>query len=193
MLWVSIILMICAGASELSMAQWASAYAESALGLSKTVGDLVGPCMFAIMMGVSRMIYGKFGDRINLMKYMIGSGVLCLICYIVASVSDQTMAGLIGCVVCGFSVGIMWPGTISISIQKIPMGGTALFAFLAMAGDMGASIGPGIVGMVTQRANDDLHIGLLAGCIFPAVLIVAIVLLKFLRTADQQQGNQRES
>lgn len=181
MFWISIILMICAGASELSMAQWASAYAESALGLSKTLGDLVGPCLFAIMMGISRTIFGKFGEKLDLMKYMMFCGGLCLICYIAASTSQSPMIGLLGCVICGFSVGIMWPGTISLSSQKIPAGGTAMFALLAMAGDIGGAAGPGIVGMVTQHAGDDLHKGLLAGCVFPTVLILSIIVLKLMR------------
>lgn len=181
MFWISIILMVCAGASELSMAQWASAYAESALGLSKTLGDLVGPCLFAIMMGISRTIFGKFGEKLDLMKYMMFCGGLCLICYIAASTSQSPMIGLLGCVICGFSVGIMWPGTISLSSQKIPAGGTAMFALLAMAGDIGGAAGPGIVGMITQHAGDDLHKGLLAGCVFPAVLILSIIILKLIR------------
>ncbi len=186
--WISIILMICAGASELSMAQWASAYAESALGLSKTVGDLVGPCLFAIMMGISRIIYGKYGEKISLIKYMIGCGILCLLCYIAASVSGNSMIGLIGCITCGFSVGIMWPGTISISSKKIPMGGTAMFALLAMAGDMGGSVGPGLVGLATQKANDNLRVGILVGCVFPIILILSLFILNFMRTADKQHS-----
>lgn len=126
--WLSICLMICSGASELAMAQWASAYAEAALGLSKTVGDLAGPCMFAVTMGISRIIFGKYGDKMDLMKFMIGSGILCVICYLLASVSLNPISGLIGCIICGFSVGIMWPGTISISSERFPAGGTAMFA-----------------------------------------------------------------
>lgn len=175
--WMSIILMVCAGASELAMAQWASAYTESALGLSKTVGDLAGPCMFAVTMGISRVIYGKRGDRLDLMKFMIGSGCLCLFCYILASISDNPFLGLIGCIICGFSVGIMWPGTISICSKRLPNGGTAMFAFLAMAGDLGGAFGPGLVGSITQSANNDLKKGMLAGCIFPLVLIISLILL----------------
>lgn len=186
MFWVSIVLMICAGASELAMAQWASAYAESALGLNKTLGDLVGPCLFAIMMGLSRTIYGKYGERIDLMRYMIGSGILCLVCYLAASFSGSPMIGLLGCVVCGFSVGIMWPGTISISSKTIPAGGTAMFALLAMAGDLGGSIGPGIVGIVTQNAGDNLRRGLLAGCVFPIVLVIAIVILRVMHAGQKR-------
>ena len=168
------------------MAQWASAYAESALGLNKTLGDLVGPCLFAIMMGLSRTIYGKYGERIDLMRYMIGSGILCLVCYLAASFSGNPMIGLLGCVVCGFSVGIMWPGTISISSKTIPAGGTAMFALLAMAGDLGGSIGPGIVGIVTQNAGDNLRRGLLAGCVFPIVLVIAIVILRVMHAGQKR-------
>lgn len=179
--WISIILMVCAGASELSMAQWASAYAESALGLSKAMGDLAGPCMFAITMGICRVIFGKFGDRMDLMKFMLGSGGLCLICYIAASVSDNPVVGLIGCILCGFSVGIMWPGTISICSGRLLGGGTAMFALLAMAGDLGGAFGPGLVGNITQHADNDLKKGMLVGCIFPLVLILSLFLLKAMK------------
>lgn len=181
---ISILLMICAGASELSMAQWASAFAESALGLSKAMGDIAGPCMFAVTMGISRAIYGKYGGRLDLMKFMIGSGGLCLICYIVAALSDIPLLGLAGCIMCGFSVGIMWPGTISICSAKIPSGGTAMFALLAMAGDLGGAMGPGIVGNISQRAGDDMQKGMLAGCIFPIVLIISVLIIKNIKQKD---------
>lgn len=187
--WISIILMVCAGASELSMAQWASAYTESALGLSKAMGDLAGPCMFAITMGVSRVIFGKYGDKLDLMKFMTGSGILCLICYIAASLSVNPLFGLIGCIMCGFSVGIMWPGTISICSGRLPSGGTAMFALLAMAGDLGGAFGPGLVGNITQNANNDLRRGMLAGCIFPLVLIISLFLLKGLQSQKAEEKN----
>ena len=191
--WISIILMVCAGASELSMAQWASAYAESALGLSKAMGDLAGPCMFAITMGICRVIFGKFGDRMDLMKFMIGSGGLCLICYIAASVSDNPVVGLIGCILCGFSVGIMWPGTISICSGRLPGGGTAMFALLAMAGDLGGSLGPGLVGNITQHADNDLKKGMLVGCIFPLVLILSLFLLRSMRSEKTSKDSSSGS
>lgn len=175
--WLAIILMVCAGASELSMAQWASAFTEAALGFSKTVGDLVGPCLFAVTMGISRMIYGKYGAKRNLIWFMIGSGILCLCCYLLASLSASPVLGLIGCIFCGFSVGIMWPGTISITSPRIPQGGTALFALLAMAGDLGGAFGPSLVGTVTQQAGDNLRIGTLFGSIFPVILIIVLLLL----------------
>ena len=176
--WIAVLLMICAGASELAMAQWASAYAESALGLSKAVGDLAGPCLFAAAMGVSRTIYGKYGSRLDLMKFMLGSGFLCLLCYLAAALSNAPAAGLAGCMLCGFSVGIMWPGAISICSKRIPAGGTAMFALLAMAGDLGGTLGPSLVGGITQSANDDLRWGMLGGCIFPFVLIICLFVLR---------------
>ena len=179
--WVSIILMICAGASELSMAQWASAYAESAIGLSKTAGDLAGPCMFAVTMGIRRVIYGKYGESLNLMRCMLGSGCLCLFSYLLASMSPNPLIGLIGCVICGFSVGIMWPGTISISSKQLPRGGTAMFALLAMAGDLGGAFGPSLVGNITQMANDNLQKGMLAGSVFPLVLILSLLAIRLLQ------------
>lgn len=173
--WIAIILMICSGASELSMAQWASAYAEAALGLSKTMGDLLGPCLFAVAMGICRMLYGKYGEKVNLSKFMLGSGLLCVVCYIFASLFSNPVIGLIGCILCGFSVGIMWPGTLSISSKKFPVGGTAMFALLAMAGDLGGSIGPGIVGRVTQMEGDNIRTGMTVGLIFPVVLVIGLM------------------
>lgn len=175
--WLAICLMICSGASELAMAQWASAYAEAALGLSKTTGDLAGPCMFAVAMGISRVIFGKYGERIDLMKFMTGSGILCVICYFLTALSSNPILGLIGCIVCGFSVGIMWPGTISISSKEFPVGGTAMFALLAMAGDLGGSIGPGIVGQVTQSTGSNIQAGMGVGLVFPAILLIMLFVL----------------
>ena len=191
--WIAICLMICSGASELAMAQWASAYAEAALGLSKTIGDLAGPCMFAVAMGISRVIFGKYGERIDLMKFMASSGILCVICYFLTALSSNPILGLIGCIVCGFSVGIMWPGTISISSKEFPMGGTAMFALLAMAGDLGGSIGPGIVGRVTQSAGNNIQVGMGVGIVFPFILLIMLFILytkkKFRRTVFMFIGN----
>ena len=187
MFWVAILLMVCSGASELAMAQWASAFAESALGLSKTAGDLTGPCLFAITMGISRVIYGKWGEKIDLHGYMVASGILCLTCYVLASMTVQPVLGLVGCILCGFSVGIMWPGTISTSSRRMPLGGTAMFALLAMAGDLGGAFGPGIVGFATQLAGDDLRAGMRLGCIFPILLVVGLIVMKRMaqKSADQ--------
>jgi len=179
--WLLIVLMVCAGASELSMAQWASAFAEAALGLSKTVGDLVGPCLFAVSMGICRVFYGKYGEKIDLKKFMIGSGCLCLVCYLLASLSSNAIAALAGCIFCGFSVGIMWPGSISISSQKLPSGGTAMFALLAMAGDLGGAFGPGLVGQITQAAGDNIQRGMIFGTMFPVILVICILILSLAR------------
>ena len=177
----AIVLMVCAGASELSMSQWASAFAESALGLSKSAGDLAGPCLFAVAMGIWRAFYGKNGDRLDLMKFMLMSGGLCLASYLIASLTGAPAAGLAGCILCGFSVGIMWPGTISLCSAGMPEGGTAMFALLAMAGDLGGALGPAVVGAVTQAADDNIKKGLLTGAVFPAVLIISLILMKKMR------------
>lgn len=175
MFFLGIVLMVCAGASEISMAQWFSAFAESAIGLPKTIGDLVGPCMFAVAMGISRVIYGRYGEKIELTGFMLGSGALCFACYIAAALSSSPAVCLAGCIICGFSVGIMWPGTISILSGRLPNGGTAMFAFLAMAGDLGGAAGPGILGLIAQINNDDLKKGMLAGTVFPLVLIISVL------------------
>ena len=176
--WIAIILMVCAGASEISMAQWASAYAESALNIPKSLGDIVGPCLFAVAMGISRLFYGKYGEKVDLIKFMTGSGVLCLVCYLLAGLGANPIAGLAGCIICGFSVGIMWPGTISITSVRIKAGGTALFALLAMAGDMGGALGPAVVGNISQNAGDNIQKGMFAGCVFPLVLIISVLFVK---------------
>ena len=191
--WIAIILMVCAGASEISMAQWASAYAESALNIPKSLGDIVGPCLFAVMMGISRSFYGKYGEKLDLIKFMIGSGVLCLVCYLLAALGPFPILNLAGCIVCGFSVGIMWPGTISITSGKIPLGGTAMFALLAMAGDLGGSIGPSVIGVVTQNANDNLKAGMLAACVFPVVLILSVLFIRKKRAEIKPINQKTES
>ena len=179
--YAAVILMMCSGASELSMAQWASAFVESGLGFSKTVCDFSGPCLFAVTMGICRVFYGKFGEKVELSKFMTGSGILCLFCYILASLFKNPVIALTGCIMCGFSVGIMWPGTLSITSKKLPAGGTAMFALLAMAGDLGGAMGPGIVGMKTKKNGDNLQAGLFAGSIFPVILIVFLVIFKMMK------------
>ena len=172
-----IVLMICVGASEATMTQWASAFTESALGVSKTVGDLAGPCLFAVFMGLSRMFYGKKSEKLDLTKVMLGCGLLCVVCYLLAALSPIPIIGLIGCALCGLSVGIMWPGTISISSQKCPKGGTAMFAFLALAGDLGAAVGPTMVGGIADAAGGGLKTGLLFATLFPIVMIIGLIML----------------
>ena len=185
--WLAVLLMVCSGASELAMAQWASAYTEAALGLSKTLGDLLGPCLFAITMGISRVLYGKYGEKVELTSFMLGSGALCLVCYLLASMTANPIWGLVGCIACGFSVGIMWPGTLSITSARMPLGGTALFALLAMAGDLGGAFGPSMVGYVTQLAGDDLRAGLQVGCIFPIGLMIGLIIMRRMTKKNQVQ------
>ncbi len=175
--WIMIILMICAGASEAAMAQWASAFTEMALGVSKTVGDLVGPCLFAVFMGLSRVFYGKKSEKLDLTKVMLGCGALCVTCYLLAALSRIPIIGLVGCALCGLSVGIMWPGTISISSQKCPKGGTAMFAFLALAGDLGAMVSPTMVGGIADTVGGNLKTGLLVATVFPTIMIIGLFVL----------------
>ncbi len=176
--WLLVLLMVCSGASEMSMAQWASAFTESAMGVSKIIGDLVGPCLFAVFMGISRVFYGKMSAKLDLSKTMLGCGTLCIVCYLLASLSASSIMGLAGCALCGISVGIMWPGTISISAKKCPAGGTAMFALLALAGDLGGSIGSSVVGCFSGMAGGNLKIGLLAAVIFPILLVLALIVLR---------------
>lgn len=176
--WLMIILMVCSGASEATMAQWASAFTESAIGVSKTVGDLAGPCLFAMFMGISRMLYGKFSEKLDLTKVMLVCGIMCAGCYLLASLSTLPILGLAGCALCGFAVGIMWPGSISISSQKCPRGGTAMFAFLALAGDLGAMVSPAMVGSLSERAGGNLKTGLLVATWFPIILVVGLIVLR---------------
>ena len=176
--WLLAVMMVCSGASELAMAQWASAYTESALNVSKTVGDMAGPCVFAILMGVSRVFYAKCSERIDLTKFMLFSGALCVGCYLLASLSRQPLFGLLGCGLCGLSVGIMWPGTFSVATVSCKNGGTAMFALLALAGDLGGSVGPAVLGGVARLAGGNLKMGVLAGIVFPVTLIVAIIILR---------------
>ncbi len=177
MFWILFLLMICSGASEQGMSQWASAFAESGLKVSKTMGDLAGPCLFAVLMGTSRALYAKVSDKISLKAAMICSGCLCVVCYLLAVFAPHPVLGLIGCAVCGFSVGIMWPGTFSLASGSMPTGGTAMFALLALAGDLGCGGGPTLVGAVADAFDSNLKIGLLSAVIFPVLLVVVNVLL----------------
>lgn len=172
--WVLMLLMVCAGASEQGVSQWSSIFAEKGLSVSKTIGDLAGPMFFAIMMGISRAFYGKFGEKINLNKFMVMSSILCIICYLTISLSPNSVLSLIGCGFCGLSVGIMWPGSFSLASASLPRGGTALFALLALAGDLGCSSGPTVVGFVASAFGDNLQRGILFGTLFPAFLLLGL-------------------
>ena len=177
MFWILMLMMLCAGASEQAVSQWASTLAEMSFGISKTLGDLVGPMSFAIMMGLGRAYYGKFGDKINLERFMIGSSILCIISYLMISIFPVAAFGIIGCAVCGLSVGIMWPGTFSIAAAAMRRGGTAMFALLELTGDLGCSSGPTFVGFVSSNMNNNLKMGVLAALVFPVFLIVGIKLI----------------
>ena len=172
--WLFMLMMICAGASEQSVGQWASAFAEQGLGINKTAGDLAGPMTFAICMGIARAIYGNYGDRIELDRFMKGSTFLCIIAYLMISLSPFPVLSLIGCAVCGFSVGIMWPGTFSKGAVALKNGGTAMFALLALGGDLGCAVGPMVVGMVSSWIDGNMKIGILASIIFPIMLAACL-------------------
>lgn len=175
--WILMLMMVCSGASEQGVSQWASTFAEKGLQISKTMGDLAGPMFFAILMGASRAFYGKYGDKLDLNRFMVGSSILCVLSYLCISLSPSPLLSLIGCGICGLSVGIMWPGSFSRASQSLPKGGTAMFAMLALAGDVGCGSGPTVVGYVTGLVGEDLKRGILAGVIFPLLLLVGIALL----------------
>ena len=172
--WIMMLLMLCAGASEMAVSQWASTFAELGLGVSKAVGDLAGPMLFAILMGTARVFYGKYGEHIHLDHFMVYSGILCVIGYLLTALSPVPFLGLIGCGICGLSVGIMWPGTFSLATANIKNGGTLMFAFFALAGDVGCSLGPTIVGNVAGSDGYNLSTGILCGIIFPILLLVGL-------------------
>lgn len=178
MFWLFLLMMLCAGASEQAVSQWASTFAEQGLGVTKTIGDLAGPMAFAILMGSARAFYGKFGDRLNLDRFMLASGVLCVFSYLCIALAPSPVVSLAGCGLCGLSVGIMWPGSFSKASAAIRNGGTAMFALLALAGDLGCSGGPTLVGYVSSAAADNLRIGILAAIVFPVLLIAAICFTK---------------
>ena len=173
--WVLLIMMVCAGASEQAVSQWASTFAEKGLEISKTAGDLAGPMAFAILMGASRAFYGKYGDRIHLDHFMIWSSGLCILSYLGISLFPSPLLSLAACAVCGLSVGIMWPGTFSKASAAIPKGGTAMFALLALGGDLGCSGGPTVVGAVSSAMGENLKMGILAAVVFPVLLLTGIL------------------
>lgn len=176
--WILLILMICAGACEQAVSQWASTFAEKGLQVSKAVGDLAGPMLFAVFMGTSRAIYGKYGGRLPLTAFMTGSGILCLFSYLLISFSGSAVLGLAGCALCGLSVGILWPGTFSIAAASLKKGGTPMFALLALGGDVGCSAGPTVVGLTSGLLGDNLRMGILTAIIFPVLLLLFLFIYK---------------
>lgn len=176
--WVLVIMMVCSGASEQAVSQWASAFAEQGLGISKAAGDLAGPMTFAIVMGATRAIYGKYGDKIKLDSFMLISTALCVFSYLLISLTPSPIISLVGCALCGASVGIMWPGTFSKAAASLRTGGTAMFALLALAGDLGCSSGPSLVGAVSGIADGNMKAGILTAVIFPVTLIICLLISK---------------
>ena len=176
--WVLLLMMMCSGASDQSVSQWASTFAEKGLGVNKTIGDLAGPMAFAVLMGSARAFYGKYGDKINLDKFMLGSGGLCIISYLMISLVPSPVLSLLGCGICGLSVGIMWPGSFSKASARLKKGGTAMFALLALGGDLGCSGGPTLVGYVAGLFSEDLKRGILAAVVFPVLLVASILVMK---------------
>lgn len=176
--WIFLLMMMCAGASEQAVSQWASTLAEKGLGVSKTVGDLAGPMAFALLMGTSRAFYGKYGEKLDLDRFMKISCVLCVVSYLTIVFVPVPAVALLGCALCGLSVGIMWPGTFSKAAADLRRGGTAMFAFLALAGDLGCSGGPTLVGFVSGLFGEDLRKGIFAALIFPVLLLAGLWLEK---------------
>ena len=185
--WLFMILMLCGGAAELAMAQWASLFAESALGVSKTVGNLLGPCFFAVMMGLSRVFYGKFSEKLPMLKALIICGILTVGGYLIVSLVPNPYLSLLGCGIIGFGVGIFWPGVLSVSSRRIPAGGTAMFGILALSGDLGCSSGPQLAAVVSELAGGSLNIGLLSCIIFPIVIVIACL---FLIKSDKNESTK---
>ena len=178
--WIFMVLILCAGSSEQAVSQWASTFAEKALGLTKTVGDLAGPMLFSILMGVSRFMYGKFGNRINLDSMMLLSGCVCTASYFLISLTSSPILGLVGVAVCGLSAGILWPGTIGKMSSALHGGGTAMYAILCLGGDIGCSAGPTFAGMMASAFGDDLKKGILCAVIFPLTLSVIMLVREFI-------------
>ena len=180
-----LLMMLCAGASEMIMSQWASSFVESALGVEKSVGDLLGPCMFALMMALCRVFYGKFSERIHLKKMMMGSCFFCIASYLLAAFAPLPALSLVGCALCGFSVGIFWPGTLSYASSKLPGASLAMYALLAVAGDSGCLVGPALAGSVASFFSGELRYAFLFALIFPVANIFVL-----LRRKKQRKGGQ---
>ena len=176
--WMFLVLMVAAGASEATMAQWTSAFAEASLGVDKAIGDLAGPCGFAFCMGLGRLWYGRKGQNMDLSAYMMGAGALCFASYLTTSLAPSPIVAFAGCMVSGLSVGIMWPGSISLTSARMPEGGTAMFALLALGGDMGGTLGPSLVGVCTGTSENNIQDGLLAASIFPVLLVACLIMVR---------------
>ena len=176
--WMFLLIMVCAGSTELTVAQWASALAERNLHVSKTVGDLLGPCMFALFMGIVRALYAKISHKIVIENAILLSGIIGVIGYLMIALFENPVISLAGCAICGVASALLWPGTLSLSAKTIYGGGTAMFAFLALGGDLGCSVGPGIAGWVSEIFGGNLQLGILSGIIFPIGIIAGALIYK---------------
>lgn len=188
--WMLFVVMFCAGAAEMAMSQWASSFAETALKVDKTLGDLLGPCAFAIFMGLTRVFYAFFAKKIKLPLFFAISAMFCVLAYLITALSPMPLISLLGCAICGFSVGIMWPGTYSLATSTIPFGGVRMFALLALAGDMGCTVGPSLTGLIAELLNDNLKISFLFATVFP---IVILILIPFITLYNKKtKGNKQK-
>lgn len=198
---VALLLMLCAGASELAMSQWSSLFAERALSVTKVIGDLLGPCLFAVFMGIGRTIYGVWGEKIHLTGAMVFCAALCILCYLGTALFENPWLSLLSCALCGFSVSLMWPGTFSLTSAAYPKGGTAMFGILAVLGDVGCSVGPALMGAVSGAVSGNANIaasfpnltadqlglksGMLFSAVFPAFILIGVLLLtRFHKSAN---------
>lgn len=174
---IFLILMFCAGAAEQSMAQWASLFAKNGLGLSKTTGDLAGPCVFAAAMGLARWLYPKIIPESRLAKFMLISALACASGYAIVALAPIAALAFIGCGLIGLSVGILWPGTLSLSAERFSGGKESMFAALVVFGNLGCAVGPALVG-ATANLTESLHTGILFGLIFPIAFGVFLLFNK---------------
>ena len=176
--WIMILMMLCAGASEQAVSQWASAFAEKGLGVSKTMGDLLGPMLFALCMASSRTIYGIYGRKLDLKRFMGFSVILCVAAYIIIAAATIPVISLLGCGVAGFSVGIFWPGTFSMASANVKGRGTLLFALLALAGDLGCSGGPTFAGLIASAADGNMRLGIGVAVCFPILMGLGLIMMR---------------
>lgn len=204
---VALLLMLCAGASELAMSQWSSLFAERALGVTKVIGDLLGPCLFAVFMGIGRTIYGVWGEKIHLTGAMVFCAALCILCYLGTALFENPWLSLLSCALCGFSVSLMWPGTFSLTSAAYPKGGTAMFGILAVLGDVGCSVGPALMGAVSGAISGNANIaasfpnltadqlglksGMLFSAVFPAFILIGVLLLTRFHKAANKKPNPK--
>lgn len=204
---MALLLMLCAGASELAMSQWSSLFAERALGVTKVIGDLLGPCLFAVFMGIGRTIYGVWGEKIHLTGAMVFCAALCILCYLGTALFENPWLSLLSCALCGFSVSLMWPGTFSLTSAAYPKGGTAMFGILAVLGDVGCSVGPALMGAVSGAVSGNANIaasfpnltadqlglksGMLFSAVFPAFILIGVLLLTRFHKAANKKPNPK--